>query len=638
MQPATHRLLLTLLLASTVILVSPSTTAQSANGFTEEFEECEQFQVPDVDCARIEYAYSTVGTYTANYVTTAQAHTGSKSLRMTANPTLGTDTATNFNPAGANTDWDCDGGSTVKAVNFWFRMAQLPPAASTNYRFGVGDNGNSWNVGATALDYVGFRISDTGSVRASYKTDGNSPAEAGTLFTGATVDTWYHFEIVCVGTTVIWRELEGESQISATASVTNVLTQLHFEHDAEAAAFGASATIYVDGIDYGAVASDVAGSIFCAAPSEDNFGYDYNEEVEYVEEGESVAVSLEDSFEFSGDSDNTAYLAKAFEPGTKAVATAFRVESAPTITDTDSIFRVAYTTGAATLSQGSSGDDGADMTAASNGEDGGNFNDHVQVWLQEVADHWEIRIRTNVGGAGLTTQGGTVNYGDPDIATTFIFEVNSAATGYTDHPLADREDTPFFGFTGPGASTARLLDPDGDVIIERALPAGLVDAEWKDQWFMGKGDNNLGSAETYLDDNQDVGQDSNSTCIYDLTGTATVVGSSGTTPNSETPDFEPPADDSTCTAIFCPPAAGIGGLSSDSISLFLGIVIVASFAASMSSKTGAGAAGIAIFALLGVFIAYALGYIPLWVILVLFSIGLGAIFLGFSNSGKSEGM
>lgn len=93
-----------------------------------------------------------------------------------------------------------------------------------------------------------------------------------------------------------------------------------------------------------------------------------------------------------------------------------------------------------------------------------------------------------------------------------------------------------------------------------------------------------------------------------------------------------------CGAIICPPTGGVGGLSSSALTLFLGIVIVAAFAASMHEKTGTGAAGLAIFAVLGLFIGYALGYIHLWVIVALASIGIGAAFLGFKNGGNSTGM
>lgn len=99
-----------------------------------------------------------------------------------------------------------------------------------------------------------------------------------------------------------------------------------------------------------------------------------------------------------------------------------------------------------------------------------------------------------------------------------------------------------------------------------------------------------------------------------------------------------PGGDGDCAAIFCPPADGIGGISSSALLLFLGIVIVASFAASMSEKTASGAAGVALFALLGLFIAYALGFIPLWVVVALTIMGVATIFLGIINGRNAGGV
>lgn len=501
-------------------------------------------------------------------------------------------------------------GTSSNRITVEVNTGSVGAAATANFRFGRYQNSGSETGGVTSN-----QIQFTASLSAT---------------------AWYHFAILCpdgaTAGTVAMTITEATALGSGFASVAagaNSGTSFQVTQY-----FSMESGKYYDNLQTVDPTPTTPGSPFCANPSEANFGYDYvGDGVSYEDGIVQADISFNDAFLFTGDDDESGMVAKGYNPGTKAFMVRFRIEAS--LEGVASKFRVAFTTGDTVLTAGASqdaGPSGADFlaTGENNGEDGGNFDENVQIHVVENDDQWNLRAYYNTG-SGLVQLPQTVNYGaNPNTPTTFQVVVNSGLDGDLPDSI-DGHPIPFIGDTAIG-----IQDGEGNSIFSWGLPLALHNAEWKDQWFIGQGTNAF-DAFTYIDDQeQQTGEDS--TCVWDLIGTGTRTGSGGLVPGSQVPPPQETPDEEACSAIFCPPASGIGGLSSSALSLFLGIVIVASFAASMSSSTGTGAGGLAIFALLGVFIGYALGYIQLWVVLVLFTIGLGAIFLGFHNGGKSEGM
>lgn len=261
---------------------------------------------------------------------------------------------------------------------------------------------------------------------------------------------------------------------------------------------------------FGAGASGGIGPRFCAEPTIEDFGYTYVEQVAFdtdldtIDGDSSIGMfDLEDGFLFEGDSDNSNYLGKGFTTGSKSFAVKARIEAGTDGRST--LFRIAFTTGAAGLPS---------ATTKGDGTDGGNFDDHVQARFLEDGGDWVIGIYENVGGEGMEAIGQSVRHGDPNNPTTYNFTVDS------------RSPTPF----------ARVTTGDGTLLINRTLNPSLTDVEWKDQWFIGKGATGALNAFSALDDNTDQNQNSDSTCIFDLVGTSAVEGSPGSAPGSGIPD------------------------------------------------------------------------------------------------------
>lgn len=537
----------------------------------------------------------------------------------------------------------------AEGLNLKFRLTSLPVSSSNPWFIGFGATANPADQDSNPL--AGLKVSNLGTVSVVANSGPPGVVDGSATISGITIaiDTWYSVSMYSWvirqsdGLKPSCDDDEDADDTGADGDVDDgfivaivptaggsVKSQIRkfgsmdpgIDPDYFIAMQSGSPTVdfYLDDMEfvYRYDPGALAGYRFCADSTADNFGYDYVEEVNFDEnpQNDFTDISLQDAYEFEGDSGNSAYLGKGFSTGSTSFATRFRIESAKAVAGEGSIFRIAYTTGATTLTAGSAGDSGADQTAASDGDDGGNFDNHIKVSFLEDGDDWKIRFYSNVGGAGLTQLGTTTTYGDPDIPTTFNFTVNTETT-----LVSVRDDT-------------------GTLITSTNLPAGLEGATLKDQWFIGKGTQLNPNAFTYLDDTQDEGDTSDSTCIFDLVGTAVVVGSSGGTPGSITP---PPIDQGdSCTTVFCVSEADVpDGFTAAAFNGFLGIVLVGMISVGGVGAIAAnapglriGAIGIILFAALGYLMAFYFGLLPLWPIIAAVVITGGALAFRFWKAGS----
>lgn len=572
------------------LLLSLTPTASAAT-ITEGFEE---FTAGDTDPENSDFTFTAVGA--SSFVSTSQAHAGTKSLKYEGSTTT--------NHATLTTTADlCQADAAT-----WIYMAAYPDASDA-VQIGWRETINGASPTASTL-YVS--IDSTGGIIATVASSTNlaSLTLPGTFPLATWVD--FNFSIDCTTATgsVFSAIIDNGITVDATGSTGATIGNFFVR---ENGADGGHAA-YVDDViwDNGAAVA-AEGDRFCANPGESNFGYDYVEGVEFNDDIFTAGISLEDAFVFEGDSGNSEYLAKGYNPGSEAFLVRARLEASGE--GTSSKFRIAFTTGATVLTAGSGGDLTTDLAASSDGEDGGNFDNHVQIIFIENSNSWGISAWYNVAGAGLTQIPGSLNYGaNPNTPTTFQVVINS---GTTDLPTSVDNHTIF----DIGDNAIGVQDGEGNHIFSWGLPAGLFNAEWKDQWFIGKGVS-AANAFTYLDDTDQL-QDDDSTCLWDLLGTGTRTGSAGLAPGS---------------TIIDPPDEPEGGFSSlfdpDNIDsqLFIGFLLVAGMVF-MGIRQGFPAAGIGALFFIGLFLGYALGWIELWIILVLFVVSLAAVWFLPKPSG-----
>lgn len=585
-----------------LILAAPPVAAVQ---YEEGFESFAAFSTP----SSASYTFSTGGTG-SGFVSTAQAQTGTKSLQVAT--TNGNSFRAQFLTATLQNNCDDAASPTNSNTATWgFRMPALPTAG--RYEMGISSAAQDFE-GVGVGEFIGLAITTTGDVQAFYHDNGGSTIELGSIGLTASVNTWYTFQIECGGqvqTYIRWRELTTGTQLSTSADLD--LAKGYFIADIDTAT--GNTNYFIDNLNWDFAASSTGPGVrFCANPLETDYAYTYRRGGDYFDQAEAdePGIGLSTGYGFDGTSSESTwdYSAKQFTTGSEAMHANITLEAAVDF-GASSVFRVNFATvSGATPS----------VTTKGDGLTTGNFADHVEAEFTENGNVWQIKLWYVTGGGTRTQLGAAVNHGSANDARSYsIWSDNRGSTPWIAVKDSAGATVITSNSTAPGTLATFQTAFTGDDIF--------------DIWYVGYGTGIL-DATTAIDNNE--AEAGNSTCMFDDVGTAVTQGSAGTSPADLTPPDIDPTPEEDCVAVFCPPAGGIGGLSSSQVSLFLGIVIVASFAASMNEKTGAGAAGLAIFALLGTFIAYALGYIPLWVILVLFAIGLGAIFLGLFNSGKSE--
>jgi hypothetical protein len=594
------------LVSGILLLFVPVVVADAP--FTTGFEECEQFGVPSTDCTLPGITYSTTGTATAAYVTTSEANTGTKSHRLSATP--GASSFASFNlDGGGGPDFDCDGvDTTMRQWDAWLNVGILPTGTGSIW-FGV-HNSNSLNFdlsAATSANYYAFRIDSSGNLY-GYSKSGTSVIQNTAVLTVLSVDTWYHFQFVCSPTTAIWRELTTEAQ---GVMAVNSLAAIPFWRGLiSGGASGTTATkIFTDDISYGIPAQPMVGHRFCANPDTPDFDYTYAAGWEAFED---FGFDTDDGFVAETSTSETAYLGKGFTTGSKAFSTIARIEAGEDADD--SLFAIAYTTGAGGLPSAST--DGTGLELA--GLDGGNFDNSIQVIFWESGNDWNIKIVQNVAGT-LTTIGSAVQHGNPNGPTTYNFTVNSQGASI------DSTNGEVAGYT------ASLRDANGALIMPaRNLPLGLQDVVWMDQWFAASADDViLSDALTVLDDpdrdeGDSLGEDS--TCIYDLLGDSVLDGPGGLEPPGSTPD-QVDEDPSTCTSFLCVDSTNVPeGFTTSTFNLFLGVLLMLAIGVGVfiwTKSTTMGLGGLTA----GFLISFAFGLIPLWVIVALVIISVAIIFV-----------
>lgn len=523
----------------------------------------------------------------------------------------------------------------ISTVEFDYRLTAYPGAGNHLTVGWIDSSGASF-----AYDF-GLAISDTGLPSVVAETIANAGGDAGVAFAGATVlslNTWYHVVIsVADGSAAALGCGSSGSDVAVTISGTGYGPfGNHISNFASTAAYTANSrgiatrqvngafTVlsaapqhYFDNLQYttpvALAAEGTPGLRFCAVAAEDNFGFDYKEDVTFDDDGDPVnGIGLDDFYDFSEDTGGSSYLGKGFNPGSKSFATLGRIEAADE--GQTSVFRFAYTTGATTLTAGSAGDGGADMTASGNGQTTGNFANNVQLELTESGDDWIARIRYSVAGGALTTIGAAVLLPDPNTATLFNFTVDSTN-----------------GPSGTGDGAAWVRDDTGALLFSRDLPSGLQDVTWKDAWFIGTADAGLANTKAALDNN-DVGDASGSTCIYDLIGTATTTGSSGSEPGGSGGGSS--SSSTSCSSVLCVDSTTVPeGFTVEAFNGFLGIIFLIIITVGVLSVmyggklAGVSGAVVGIVAACVYIMGLFFGLLPLWPIVAAVVISAAIVFI-----------
>lgn len=549
------------------------------------------------------YTYST--TNINALVSISEAFTGTKSLRMAPNAASG---QVNFENVGGGFDWCEEDGVVI----YLKRTANIDSSTITG---AARQSAAGTQLGPTSL----FSIDSAGDVTFN-----------SVLVGGMVADTWYDFRMFFdLSTATEAGACDGAFSSSTCFSsvafnfnqCSNLLARTEngvydtFTISFNDAAAPFAGEYWLDTMNFG-VDAPIPGTHFCAdAGEEDNFGWDYVEGVQFMTTGveldDDTSISMADYYRFAGQSDNSDYTAKAFNPGSKAFQTVFTIEAADD--GLVSIFRVAYTKGATTLTAGEAGDSGVDMAAASDGEDGGNFDDAIQVRFVEEGGDWRITLRQNIGGTGLVQIPGvpSVAFGNPNVQNSYVFRIDSRGTG---GPIAS-----VFPFGGNAT--------DSIIQAETGFSSGTI---WKDQWFIGKGNIATLDSVTALDNN-DSGDTTPSTCIYDLVGTSVVVGSPGSQPNNETVDD--PTDDGGDDG-----AGGTGAeklISNPYFYILIWILLINVIIAALSWATRAGFGGM-VYGIAS-FVVYIFGFlfyddpsvVSIWPIVATVSLAIGLAIWGF---------
>jgi hypothetical protein len=617
----------TLVLVSGFILLAlasvPSVQAVTTSEvFTEDFERCDNFDVADTgDCATDAYSVSTGGTGSPAVISTPAVGNHSYKFKATS-----TDYRQTFNRAASTSYGMC-------GLTFDLRLEDLPT--------GILDVG--YTAGAISLpfttnnlgDWAKFRVASTGVVTASAQGNGVGPVSA-TLLT-IVPDTWYTFQIACTANTALaMREMTTASQVvlSSLSSTTQDLS------DKFATVQTSSEAAYLDNIYFPGTPTPVPGAVFCAAPLETDFGYNYvNGPVEYQEDIDTLGGSerIEEGFVFEGDENFAEWgvLAKQLNPGTMAGHVEFRIEAHQD--NDDSVFRASFglETGG-NLDPDASGD-----VALGNGLTTGAFADHIEIELTEDGDHWVGRFyyREATLNSGARTQLGQsfrVN-ADPNEAITFDFwfDSRSTATIPSDYSFGAAGGAgrvgPYAMLSSPDFSTGngdplilayRSLEFEIDGGGGAATKTAFLDDDILDVWLIGYGTSGtLTNAETSLDDPE---TDHNSTCIYDDIGTARVVGSSGqdeqfvaTFTGTTSPTIDDPVGEGTIFGGMVASASNLFGGNTVIGGILVSILLIIGFAVIGYGALGGSSVGGGVGAVLGLILSLAVGIFPLWPIVVI---------------------
>lgn len=579
------------------LLLTPGASAELQT-ITETFEDDTTFQPPNGDSTGATDWYNSVTSgaqiFSIRSDSPATAHSGTKSLRVTQQ--------TGSVYSGIQFDDLCTpSGLSPAFITWWVYFGGFP------------GSGSSMALGlVNAPDATGAVVADGPYITVSVTGVLSGPATPPTL----TANTWYDFTIDFIDCQLAKAHFSsttlGQDWLIDTAGSWTDLDHFIAEDSSSITTWGS--TMYFDDL---AITRSVspAGFVFCAVAnleageddSTDDFGYEYVEDWDF-DSSLPVTLDLDDGYYASEVDGGSAYLAKGFTVGSQAFSVIFTVEAG---TDTtDSVFRVAFTTGGG-------GTPNSVVAGASNGgTDGSSFDNHVGLRFEEEGSDWRITFRQNVAGAGYDVIGSSFTNGNPGTPTTYNFTVDSRDL------------------------TATLRRGDGTSIQSRTIDSSFLDDLWEDQWFIATGTSAIQPADTALDNN-DASDSVGSTCIYDLTGEAIVTGSEGGTPSTELPEEEDPVDPDECSGPVCVTASTVpDGFTVATFNLFLGLIFTtviavggttALYADRPAAKMSGGVIGA--FVAIGYLTAQSFGLVPLWPIVAAVIIMAGLLILKLKSGG-----
>jgi len=647
----TARLILaTVLLVMGTLASLPSAEATaSCAGLdgNENYEDYTSFAPPPSNCLYTPGVYGTVST------TQHRPGSGSKSFLTTA------DAGSRVTLAGGNFCTTAQRTATGSSLGFdaWFYPTQ---GTSGSGFHGVG-MGNSGGSNPNAFAGVGFDAGGNWGVRVNSNSGGGQVNSFTALLGGAplvTLNQWYQVQlvIICGPTGSVQQDrVSGSVTISGTTYGAQYIpaSGQGWPSTGVAASFGIAAVTdssatgsfiaYLDDWSVEGYTPDAdENNIFCSdigitnfnADPDADFGYNYVEDVDIFSPDQgSGPGDLTDGYSFSGNSGDYSYMGKGWTPGSKALRVNFTIESATE--GQSSVFRAAFSEVSGTPSSSTKG----------NGDNTGAFAQHLAVRFREVGNDWRIDLEEVQSTGGTTSELGPSFLGyTPNSARSFTLWVDTRTTalGPSNSAFGSNGGSiqagSYIAVTTPNEN---LPDADNQIILYQRLSSFWDNDLLLSQWFVGADVNGAPlNARTFLDDN-DAGQDDQSTCIFTMDGAASVsIGARGTIGGSSGNDGDGNAT-SGCTTVFCVDSSTVPtGFTVAAFNGFLGLILMATITVGGVSAVGADTGkvkglGIAVaaFAVIGYLIGLYFGLLPLWPVVAAVVIAGAVVFVRFKSGG-----
>lgn len=366
-----------------------------------------------------------------------------------------------------------------------------------------------------------------------------------------------------------------------------------------------TAEAFIDDVTITAPPIGVPEIFWCSSSAADDFGYDFKEQVSFVENPSGSGM---DNVYLWGSDTGTGdfgYLGKSIDDdlaadsatSSTAMRVYFRIEAGGG--DSASNMRIAF-----------SFVDSGETLDKGNGEDTGDLDDHVEVRFQESGDNWNVKMFYAKDATARTSFGVSTTRPNADSPHSYYFEIDTVAL------------------------TARLHRWSDDVVLlENTLPAALANLQVFSQWFIGFNDVGLVavSPATYLDSNTN-----DSTCLLDPNGVAFAGGDQGAFigDDLEGDDDEGEPTDLAATGSRLGEALGLGDLGGQ---VLLAIMYMLIFGGFVYNEVHNSIAGFVIGAALGLVFTIFTGLMPPVVTFLL--VLAGAIFVGmrlFSGGAASS--
>lgn len=579
------------------VYTSSGNTASGASGsiIQEGFENQTFPQTPSgLYAGTTYYTYSTTGTGGSIGISTANADSGTRSLHVVG--TSGSVNSAIFTLSGGNF---CANGGVSFALRY---------TGTGSYSWGLYNSGGTDYAQAAYTTGSGTGVSlDTttanigagpnfviGSTSAPYPTTG-----------------FRHYGILCSGNNQA-TFVDYDNSISQTltaASGTFTPTQFRLNSGGNGAG-----DFYLDNINFGLFTPAVPET-WCSTPTGvSNFGYDFLEDV--TRDDEEIGIDIDPFYKFEAQSDDYGFLGKSWGTGVTDATSYFRIEAGTE--GFGSVFRSVFsfvaptgTVAAPIMNKG---------TGSTAGDTTGDFAEHLEVRFIEGASTWNIVFRSfsaSNGQTNIVNLAPAINIDNPNDPHSYAFRVDTANSMLYLYRVSDDD-----GNFQASDHVATLMS----VNFADAGAGWFTGDPIREHWFVGAGDNTLSSSETAVDPDANTNF---STCIYFPAGVA-INGDSGSTPSGfgESSTTQPDTTTGQTDGII-----DVGNFIS--VPLFMGFLLVFGIVW-MGIQQGAPGAAIGALMFIGTFIAYAIGWIPLWIIMVLFVVSLAAVW--FLPKPSKDGM